>query len=255
MTDQQQRATGRDGCCQLGVEGDSIGRRQLHEVGRDEVEAGRIRRGLDQVEVRPLDLEPLRPGVLRGAGDGGDVGTRHGPASGALLVGGGTVALLLAVRLARKGIKTLVLECGGPGFESAAQELNEATQSGRIHDGITNARARVLGGTSNLWGGQLAKFVPNDFKEREGIADAPWPVSYDDLVPYYESVARELGLGEELHSHSTAIDSLFPSGYPQFPEVELFFTRWLSEPNFASYFRQELTSAENLTIWLHSYVK
>jgi len=119
-----------------------------------------------------------------------------------VIVGGGTVALLLAVLLERQGQSVLVLETGGGGFEASAQELNDATVTGRAHLGISVARGRVLGGTSNLWGGQLTLFVPSDFEAREGVSDAPWPITYQDLLPWYDAVAQELRLAQVLDETS-----------------------------------------------------
>lgn len=177
------------------------------------------------------------------------------PPQQVVIAGGGTVALLLAARLGRDGVRTLVLESGGAAFEAESQALNEATQSGRHHDGLANARARVLGGTSNLWGGQLTLFLPSDFQAREGVADAPWPISYADLLPYYQSVADELNLAEELDRQSPASQALFPDGYPDLGDFQLFFTRWLREPNFARHFRQQLESSTQVTVLLHAHVR
>ena len=131
-----------------------------------------------------------------------------------VIVGGGTVALLLAVLLERQGQRVLVLETGGGGFESPAQELNDATVIGRAHTGIAVARGRALGGTSNLWGGQLTGFVPSDFEARAGVSDAPWPISYQDLLPWYEAVARELRLADVLDEHTPQARKLFGEHFP-----------------------------------------
>ena len=41
------------------------------------------------------------------------------------------------------------------------------TSIGRAHNGIRIGRSRSLGGTTNLWGGQLAEFQPVDFAGRQ----------------------------------------------------------------------------------------
>ncbi|AOF84320.1 GMC oxidoreductase family protein [Hydrogenophaga sp. RAC07] len=170
-----------------------------------------------------------------------------------VIVGGGTVALLLAVLLERGGQRVLVLETGGGSFEAPSQALNDATVTGRAHTGISVARGRALGGTSNLWGGQLTGFVPSDFEARAGVADAPWPISYDDLLPWYEAVARELRLADVLDESTPQAHKLFGEGFPDIPGFTLFLTRWLKEPAMARYFRERLHNAPNLTVLLHAH--
>lgn len=171
-----------------------------------------------------------------------------------VIVGGGTVALLLAVLLERQGQRVMVLESGGGSFETPAQALNDATVVGRAHSGIAVARGRALGGTSNLWGGQLTGFVPADFEAREGVSDAPWPICYEDLLPWYEAVAKELSLADALDEGTPQARKLFGGGYPDIPGFTLFLTRWLKEPAMARYFRERLQNAPNLTVLLHAHV-
>lgn len=171
-----------------------------------------------------------------------------------IVIGGGTVALLLAVLLERQGQSVLVLESGGGSFEAAAQELNEAEVIGRPHAGVSVARGRSLGGTSNLWGGQLTLFVPSDFQARPGVSDQPWPISYEDLLPWYDAVAKELQLADVLDDTHPQAQKLFGGEYPSIPGFTLFLTRWLKEPAMARYFSHQLRQSPRLTILLHAHV-
>jgi choline dehydrogenase-like flavoprotein len=170
-----------------------------------------------------------------------------------VIVGGGTVALLLAVLLERQGQRVLVLESGGGGFETPSQALNDATVVGRAHQGIAVARGRALGGTSNLWGGQLTGFVPSDFQARAGVSDAPWPIGYEELLPWYEAVAKELRLADALDEHTPQAHKLFGNGFPDIPGFTLFLTRWLKEPALARFFGERLRHSPRLTVLLHAH--
>ena len=48
------------------------------------------------------------------------------------------------------------------------------------------AVSRQLGGTSNLWGGICLRFDPIDFVPRPGLVDARWPITYEELLPFYD---------------------------------------------------------------------
>lgn len=70
-------------------------------------------------------------------------------------------------------------------------------------------RARMVGGRTNHWGRISLRFGPDDFHRRslDGLGD-DWPISYDDLKPYYDRVDRLIGLFgsvEGLHNHPDGI--------------------------------------------------
>ena len=51
-----------------------------------------------------------------------------------------------------------------------------------------------VGGTSLLYGGVWSRLAPSDFRARtlDGVAD-DWPISYEELVPFFEQTEREVG--------------------------------------------------------------
>ena len=56
-------------------------------------------------------------------------------------------------------------------------------------------RARMLGGRTNHWGRISLRFGPDDFRRKslDGLGD-DWPISYDDLAPYYDAIDRLIGI-------------------------------------------------------------
>jgi choline dehydrogenase-like flavoprotein len=56
-------------------------------------------------------------------------------------------------------------------------------------------RSRMIGGRTNHWGRISLRFGPYDFKRRtlDGLGD-DWPITYDDLKPYYDKVDRLVGI-------------------------------------------------------------
>ncbi len=71
-------------------------------------------------------------------------------------------------------------------------------------------RARMLGGRTNHWGRISLRFGPDDFhrKSLDGLGD-DWPISYDDIKPYYDKTDELIGLfgsNEGLHN---APDGIF----------------------------------------------
>jgi choline dehydrogenase-like flavoprotein len=70
----------------------------------------------------------------------------------------------------------------------------------RPHEGPYNNNAMVVGGGGLVYGAQAWRFLPDDFRmaSRYGVPDgsslADWPVSYDDLEPWYDRAEWELGV-------------------------------------------------------------
>lgn len=182
-----------------------------------------------------------------------DLETDDLPASARFVViGAGAVGLVLAVALARRGEHVVVLESGGRGFESAAQALNDAEVKGRAHRGIAEGRARVFGGTTTLWGGQLTRFLPIDLEPRPWLGLPGWPIAYSDIEPWYRQVAEMLGLDVDCLDDAAVWRGLRLDPPDLAPYHSSILTRWLKEPNLARLFERELRATPNLTVALHA---
>ncbi len=70
-------------------------------------------------------------------------------------------------------------------------------------------RGYHVGGRSLMWGRQSYRLSPMDFEanEKEGIA-IPWPVTYDEIAPWYDKVERFAGINGK------------KEGLPQLPDGE-----------------------------------
>src|SRR5690606_26891725 len=64
---------------------------------------------------------------------------------------------------------------------------------------------RVVGGTTWHWNGGISRLMPQDFrlKSTYGVG-RNWPISYDELEPWYAEAAEEMGASGK--SYDPAID-------------------------------------------------
>jgi choline dehydrogenase-like flavoprotein len=71
-------------------------------------------------------------------------------------------------------------------------------------------RARMVGGRTNHWGRISLRFGPRDFKGKssDGLGD-DWPITYEDVAPYYDRVDRLIGVFGSKEGLPNAPDSLF----------------------------------------------
>ena len=82
-------------------------------------------------------------------------------------------------------------------------------------------RARMVGGRTNHWGRISLRFGPRDFKSKthDGLGD-DWPISYDDVKPYYERLERLVGVFGSNENIPNSPDSLFqPAPRPRCYEL------------------------------------
>lgn len=67
-------------------------------------------------------------------------------------------------------------------------------------------RARMLGGRTNHWGRISLRWGPDDFRRRsvDGLGD-DWPITYDDIKPYYDKLDRFVGIFGNNHAAETGL--------------------------------------------------
>jgi choline dehydrogenase-like flavoprotein len=165
----------------------------------------------------------------------------------AVIVGAGVAGALTAKYLTRAGFRVLVLEAGpataesysgytkhiehfyaanSKGPESAwppdANAPQPDTSDLRNNNGYFvqngpnlygSSYSRVQGGSTLHWLGVSLRMLPEDFmlRTRYGVG-RDWPLSYDDLEPYYRKAEREIGVSADVadqHYHELS----FPNGY------------------------------------------
>jgi choline dehydrogenase-like flavoprotein len=71
-------------------------------------------------------------------------------------------------------------------------------------------RTRMLGGRTNHWGRISLRFGPDDFRRRsiDGLGD-DWPITYDDLKPYYDRVDQLIGIFGSVENLPNEPDGIF----------------------------------------------
>ena len=156
------------------------------------------------------------------------------------IVGSGAGGGMAAHALTNAGARVVMLEAGGEWYASKNSQMLTPAYVSQRRGASTKARpfgefdacdggwdidgepytvasgnqfrwwrARMLGGRTNHWGRISLRFGPDDFrgKSRDGLGD-DWPISYDDVAPYYDRIDRLIGLfgsNEGLRNHPDGI--------------------------------------------------
>ncbi|MGN6610001.1 MAG: GMC family oxidoreductase [Jatrophihabitans sp.] len=141
-----------------------------------------------------------------------------------VVVGAGAGGSVLTQRLARRGWKIVVLDAG-PWWDPDRDWVSDERGAHRLYwteprviggsDPVpmgSNNSGRGVGGSMVHFAGYAPRFHPSDFHtySADGVG-ADWPISYDDLRPYYELIENELPVAGE---HWPWGD---PHGYPHHP--------------------------------------
>jgi choline dehydrogenase-like flavoprotein len=130
-----------------------------------------------------------------------------------VIVGSGAGGGTLANELASKGIDVVVLEAGKryriADFRNddlymfnLLSWLDPMSQSGDIakHRPTPLWTCKTVGGTTVHWAGNCPRFQPHEFKIRTTYGDVAraslidWPLSYEDILPYYEKGEDKMGI-------------------------------------------------------------
>ena len=169
------------------------------------------------------------------------------------VIGGGIAGLVLAMRLAQKGIAVHLLEAGGLSLEERSQDLYRVDMKSEVHLGATDGRYRTFGGSSTRWGGQLLPFTADVFLPPSGTPSLPWPIEESDLEPYYADLQRMLGVNS-LPFTADLLPALKRSKAPVSTDVTVRFSKWIpfNRRNLADSLGAETLVHPLVTVFTHA---
>jgi choline dehydrogenase-like flavoprotein len=113
------------------------------------------------------------------------------------IMGAGVAGITIANEMMHKVGHVVLLESGGEKYDEKAQSSAKANNVPSPYPDPHQTRQRMLGGTSNHWANNTSPLSPIDFEKREGIDNSGWPISYQDIEPYYKRASVYCGTGEE----------------------------------------------------------
>jgi choline dehydrogenase-like flavoprotein len=172
------------------------------------------------------------------------------------VVGAGMAGLIAATRLARSGLRVIVVESGMREFDAALSLLDEIDNQAGTYPMQVN-RCRGLGGTSLLWSGKLLPLSRSDARPRPYLGLDGWPFDISELDGYLPEIEALMGVDDGSYEED-ATDRLDPRGLLAQRDAE-FSLRWPKRPTRKNHdlgyvLRREIAERGNLEIWLGATV-
>lgn len=120
-------------------------------------------------------------------------GTR--PLFDVCIVGAGAAGITLALGLAGRGLKIIMLESGGRRASPAGRDLAGGETRGQPYFPLADTRLRRFGGTTGWWTGECRPLdVAEDLAPRPWLGHPGWPIDPCQLETYYARAAPLCGL-------------------------------------------------------------
>jgi choline dehydrogenase-like flavoprotein len=171
------------------------------------------------------------------------------------IVGGGAAGIALARELPGERRNVVLLESGGFEFDGDTQKLAAGKVAGRPTTALDADRLRFLGGTTNHWQGACRPFDPIDFEARAEMPGSGWPVSRDELEPYYRRAHAICELGPYTYEPAAWIGR----GPPPFDfgtgaRMRTILFQNSPPTRFGTAYRDELARAVQLFVYLNANV-
>ncbi|MDO8420664.1 MAG: GMC family oxidoreductase [Parvibaculum sp.] len=171
------------------------------------------------------------------------------------IIGAGAAGITIARELTGKDIRVTLIESGGLQFEPESQSLYEGESVG-VPYALDSSRLRYFGGSTNHWGGWCRPMQPIDFEQRDWVPHSGWPITYDDLAPYYERANDIAQVGPVRYNDTDWWSDDGKNKILPLPGGEVT-TRWFeySPPTrFGQFYRKAIEKAPNVQTYLHSNV-
>lgn len=170
------------------------------------------------------------------------------------IVGAGPAGIALALDLADRGISVLLLESGHVDLDTKTQALYEGEVADvHMHSPPDKYRQRRLGGSSAIWGGRCMPMDPIDFETRDYVPHSGWPISYEDLLPYYPAANALAEAGRFSYEADDALGALAAPMIRGFNSAHIRTTgleRFSCPTHFGKRYQKRLQLSPHITVLL-----
>ena len=170
------------------------------------------------------------------------------------IVGAGAAGISLALSLSGQGLDIVLLESGQSDLHAATQSLCEGEVADeKLHSPPDKYRQRRFGGSTAIWGGRCMPFDAIDFERRDAVPSSGWPISLEDLLPFYPEANKLAEAGRFAYDAKDALGTDAPPMFRGF-ESDVVRTEGLERfscpTNFGARYERRLKVASDIRVLL-----
>ena len=172
------------------------------------------------------------------------------------IVGAGAAGISMALDWNKNGKNVILLEGGGFEYDNKIQDLYSGNSTGQRYYPLRSCRLHLFGGTTGHWGGMCAPFDPIDFKKRSWVSDSGWPITLQDLVPFYKKAQSLFELDTynyNLHYRQKEYPAITP--FPLDKDI-IWSKMWQFSPptRFGKTYKETIVKSPNIHLYTDAYL-
>jgi choline dehydrogenase-like flavoprotein len=170
------------------------------------------------------------------------------------VIGAGAAGITIARELADTSIQTCLLESGGFEYDNEIQSLYKGENIGLPYGSLETCRFRIFGGSTFAWRGLCRTLDKLDFFERNWVSHSGWPITKEDLDPYYQRAHPVCQLGP--YNYNTADYETKDIKRIPLDQERIVTKIFQSSPptRFGEVYRKELKRVSNVKVYLYATV-
>lgn len=172
------------------------------------------------------------------------------------IIGAGAAGISIALEWMNTPYKVILLEGGGFEYDDKVQELYDGKTTGQHYYPLKACRLHYFGGTTGHWAGYCSTFDAIDFKKRDWVPESGWPITRDDLEPFYPRAQKNLDLG--VYNYDLKYwQKSHPLFIPLLPDDKAIWNKiWQFSPptRFGEKYKDTIVNAKNIHLYTYANV-
>lgn len=168
------------------------------------------------------------------------------------IVGAGAAGISMALDLKDTSMKIVLLEGGGFEYDNDVQDLYDGENLGQRYYPLRSCRLHFFGGTTGHWAGMCSPYDPIDFKKRAWVPDSGWPITREELDPFYAKANKILELGPYRYDEAYWNEQIPRTPLPL--DGGVFWNKmWQFSPptSFGTRYREDIVDARNIHLYTY----
>ena len=169
------------------------------------------------------------------------------------IIGAGPAGIAIARELLGSRLRVAVLAGGGFAEDRSTQKLYSGVNVGIESFTPYLSRVRRFGGSTSRWAGMSRPFEPMDFEKRSFVPHSGWPVSAEEMRPYYARAHEFSNLG----AYDYGVDRWMSKKRGVLPVdermIDLRVYQFAYPRDLGETCRDDFDSARNVDVYLHAH--